>query len=686
MSEPTSTVLPPPPSTQVASTPPPAAPLDDTEVSKELSKVAASFSKPIIHNMEATSTPGPPQPDTSSTIVPPPPVAPVTPVAPAPLTAVVAPPPVSTPTHSTRNAGRRKTPAAVKSTTTTKTKTPLAGKRAPAKKLVKSPARSKAKPKSTTPSASKGQNLVYYIESLQEPKDTSLRKILSGTSDMREVMLLIKENYLAKDSEGFWYRATVTDVRKSKTKGSEFEVQVKWSGYIDDFSWVPYTDDHITPEKGSKEKKFIPSVNVGAWVRGWDDKEMFPKVSQGQPKSTSKSTPKSTPKSKTKPAATKPPVAKPAAAKAKPKAATPKAKPKPAPKKTVEKTTVSTPAAAQSRESSGRKRKATALDLEPPPSSSSASASPSKTPLQTKSQQSTNGSKKTQEAATKKSKTQKGLPSMAEIMSSPSITPVVSSTLFLVRHCERLDRSIESLGGEWLGSAARPHDPPLSKTGHVQAQALGQQLKGKGITRIFTSPLVRAVQTAAIVEKQLDLGDSSIRIEQGFCEEAKAMRNPVPPVFLNPLDLCAYTFSLDKAYTPVCRVSHQYDAANPVRDLKRTKPDCANAEVHTMHEIHALTPPTKTSTLKPEVAEHDLDRITADRCRITIDNLLTDLENKKQTLLIVGHGASIKYCVRRLTCVDDFKAGPVARVTQLIRTGNTEPPFWRIRPPPSVSD
>jgi probable phosphoglycerate mutase len=59
--------------------------------------------------------------------------------------------------------------------------------------------------------------------------------------------------------------------------------------------------------------------------------------------------------------------------------------------------------------------------------------------------------------------------------------------LLLVRH--GLPVRLESDNG--------PADPGLAPEGHSQAQALGQWLAGTGIDALFTSPMQRAVETAA---------------------------------------------------------------------------------------------------------------------------------------------------------------------------------------------
>lgn len=46
---------------------------------------------------------------------------------------------------------------------------------------------------------------------------------------------------------------------------------------------------------------------------------------------------------------------------------------------------------------------------------------------------------------------------------------------------------------------------PLTALGRTQAQALAERLKGEGITHIFSSPVMRAVQTAEILSTTLGL-------------------------------------------------------------------------------------------------------------------------------------------------------------------------------------
>lgn len=62
---------------------------------------------------------------------------------------------------------------------------------------------------------------------------------------------------------------------------------------------------------------------------------------------------------------------------------------------------------------------------------------------------------------------------------------------------------------------ARPHDPPLRADGWQQARAVASQLASEGITRIVSSPLLRARQTAVPLAERLGL---AIDIIDGWAE------------------------------------------------------------------------------------------------------------------------------------------------------------------------
>ncbi len=83
--------------------------------------------------------------------------------------------------------------------------------------------------------------------------------------------------------------------------------------------------------------------------------------------------------------------------------------------------------------------------------------------------------------------------------------------LIVVRHAESQWNPI----GRYQGLL----DPELSERGIKQAEALAQELKGNGITRIYTSPLKRTYQTAKILSDKLEVPihreDRVIEIDHG---------------------------------------------------------------------------------------------------------------------------------------------------------------------------
>lgn len=68
--------------------------------------------------------------------------------------------------------------------------------------------------------------------------------------------------------------------------------------------------------------------------------------------------------------------------------------------------------------------------------------------------------------------------------------------LYLIRHGQSTNNR---------GNLPRNPDPPLTHLGEVQAGYAGESLKGKGITTLYCSPMLRALQTAKIIGDILSL-------------------------------------------------------------------------------------------------------------------------------------------------------------------------------------
>jgi broad specificity phosphatase PhoE len=82
-------------------------------------------------------------------------------------------------------------------------------------------------------------------------------------------------------------------------------------------------------------------------------------------------------------------------------------------------------------------------------------------------------------------------------------------TVWICRHGIRVDQ----VDPTWR--RRNGHDPHLAEAGVRQARETGERLRGQGIAHIFSSPFLRAVETAHHIAEILDL---PIHIEWGVCE------------------------------------------------------------------------------------------------------------------------------------------------------------------------
>ena len=80
----------------------------------------------------------------------------------------------------------------------------------------------------------------------------------------------------------------------------------------------------------------------------------------------------------------------------------------------------------------------------------------------------------------------------------------MTTRLWLIRHGET-DWNVE---GRWQGQT--PHAPPLNAAGRAQSEALAKQLNSHVFDAIYSSDLLRAIQTAEIVGTKLGL---RVRVE-----------------------------------------------------------------------------------------------------------------------------------------------------------------------------
>ncbi|XP_061364973.1 uncharacterized protein LOC133308367 [Gastrolobium bilobum] len=126
-------------------------------------------------------------------------------------------------------------------------------------------------------------------------------------------------------------------------------------------------------------------------------------------------------------------------------------------------------------------------------------------------------------------------------------SPVSYQNVIVMRHGDRMD-NFEPL---WASTAARPWDPPLAQAGRIRAFQTGRRLRqslGFPIHRVFVSPFLRCVQTAAGVVVALsaiddgpgtatgdgvpiDASKVKVSVEYGLCEmmNREAIRLDVAP-------------------------------------------------------------------------------------------------------------------------------------------------------------
>lgn len=86
----------------------------------------------------------------------------------------------------------------------------------------------------------------------------------------------------------------------------------------------------------------------------------------------------------------------------------------------------------------------------------------------------------------------------------------MSDALYIVRHGESEYNA--------KGLLAGITDIPLTDTGREQARQAGKQIKQFGITRIVSSPLVRAYETAQIIAEQIGFHPESILVDERLHE------------------------------------------------------------------------------------------------------------------------------------------------------------------------
>lgn len=113
--------------------------------------------------------------------------------------------------------------------------------------------------------------------------------------------------------------------------------------------------------------------------------------------------------------------------------------------------------------------------------------------------------------------------------------------LYFVRHGMRVDFENPA----WRETADNPHDTPLSPTGLRQARDIARALRGEGIDHVFSSPFLRAVETAHPLAAELGL---PLRIETGLSEWLNPAWFKSPPRWMSVAEAATRFPQVDTGY------------------------------------------------------------------------------------------------------------------------------------------
>jgi broad specificity phosphatase PhoE len=159
----------------------------------------------------------------------------------------------------------------------------------------------------------------------------------------------------------------------------------------------------------------------------------------------------------------------------------------------------------------------------------------------------------------------------------------MTRVLWLVRHGERRDEADPG----WVDGADRPHDPPLTDHGRWQAERVGDRLRGSQVRIVYTSPFLRAVETAHIVGERLG---RPVFVDHGLSEHLNPEWFDVAPSVMTPRALAERFDAVDTTHASVLRPNYpetsEEAAERTVRAVRRL---AANAPGPPLFVGHGLT-------------------------------------------------------------------------------------------------
>ena len=227
-----------------------------------------------------------------------------------------------------------------------------------------------------------------------------------------------------------------------------------------------------------------------------------------------------------------------------------------------------------------------------------------------------------------------------------------ASVIVVARHGERLDYftrdnpNFESNEINWVATAERPFDPPLTDHGKEQAQTLGRHLSSElsklslpDISKIYTSPLLRCRQTACGV--RTGLGSTSneqcttpVRVEPGLVEgvEASWYRSWALPGSDGTWGYCIN----DEAMYDVETIHPM--AKQPVQELLGEWKSDADIDQSYVPKTSIIAP----YTLYPPFLESS----AAQRQRM--NDVVTQVQEPGRTIMLVSHNAPVSHLFEEL--------------------------------------
>jgi broad specificity phosphatase PhoE len=231
-------------------------------------------------------------------------------------------------------------------------------------------------------------------------------------------------------------------------------------------------------------------------------------------------------------------------------------------------------------------------------------------------------------------------------MSNDQIDTGRVAVVVVARHAERLDYVSRDSGGNWVSTAERPYDPPLTNHGIKQALFLGRHLASElktfgfpPIAAVYSSPLLRCRETAIGIQQGLSSKSSSscdehsqppVRVELGLAESINEdwYRSWCLP---GSDGTWGYMVNGRQDYDP--ETIHPL-ARQPVQSLLNDWKADGELDHSYKSQIDVLTKPYSLSSSLLETREEQ---------RARMGKVASSLRQAGSTILLVSHGGPISH-------------------------------------------